>query len=83
MTCVGKTFYVGGYFLNISEEEPASHVAMWDGKEWSEVGKKGLDNDVLSLANDGTNVYAAGSFFQIWRRRGDERDCEMGRHKVV
>jgi hypothetical protein len=53
--------YAGGYFTTAGKT-PANHIACWDGKEWSPLGK-GLDAFVRDLALDSRgNLYAGGAF---------------------
>jgi hypothetical protein len=53
--------YAGGYFTTAGKA-PANHIARWDGKEWSPLGK-GLDASVRDLAVDSRgNLYAGGTF---------------------
>ncbi|HYG22818.1 MAG TPA: hypothetical protein VEH04_08555 [Verrucomicrobiae bacterium] len=65
-----NALYAGGRFASAGEVA-VNGVARWDGTRWSPVGS-GVTNDtgptfVNSLATDGENLYAAGSF----NRAGD------------
>ncbi|HSH17428.1 MAG TPA: hypothetical protein VLD18_15420, partial [Verrucomicrobiae bacterium] len=52
--------YIGGNF-DVVGNIRASHIAKWDGSEWSEL-RGGLDWDVWSLAVSGTDLYVGGDF---------------------
>lgn len=57
----GGKLYAGGIFVSNGDDE-IKHMAVWDGKEWSEVGNGGLSGTVHSLSTDGKNIFAAGDF---------------------
>ena len=65
----GSNLYVGGTFTEI-DGQPASHIARWDGSQWSSVGPgvgAGFGGAVRSFAvqqgDGGSVLYVAGSFF--------------------
>jgi hypothetical protein len=60
MVWMNGKLYAGGVF-NEYEDDACAHVAVYDGKAWSEVGG-GLSGTVQCLASDGKNLYAAGGF---------------------
>jgi len=63
--------YVGGSFT-VAGNVWVGGIASWDGSQWSPLGTAGRLNGILNsatllssitaLANDGTNLYAAGNF---------------------
>jgi trimeric autotransporter adhesin len=57
----GNNVYIGGNFKNAGGVS-VSHIAKWDGQNWSSLGT-GTDQPVKALAVDGNgNVYAGGNF---------------------
>lgn len=56
----GEKIYAGGYFT-IAGGVPAQHVALWTGKQWTELAE-GVNGEVVSLAADEANLYAGGYF---------------------
>src|SRR5437867_850195 len=64
----GNDVYVGGFF-SMAGAANATNIARWDGVDWHQVGP-GLGRAegslllayVYSLATDGTDIYAGGSF---------------------
>src|SRR5918999_842194 len=64
----GSNVYVGGSFV-MAGNANATNVARWDGADWHQIGA-GLGTAdglllvsyVYSLATDGANLYAGGSF---------------------
>jgi hypothetical protein len=70
LTAVGTNVYVGTDARNVAGIAPADHVARWNGSAWSAVGSNTAGTDgwfpesafIYGMANDGTNVYATGSF---------------------
>jgi len=73
----GSDLYVGGNFTNVNDNgniiSAADYIAKWDGAHWSALGNDGSDgtgdgvlNDVvLTIAIDGTDIYAGGWFKDI------------------
>lgn len=61
----GNTLFVGGSFSVATNSGPAaeaaSHIAQWDGINWSALGG-GMNGTVTALAMSGANLYAGGSF---------------------
>ena len=55
--------FVGGSF-SAAGNTNASRIAMWNGTNWLKLAK-GINNDVLSLTTDNTNLYAGGYFTYI------------------
>jgi trimeric autotransporter adhesin len=70
LTAVGTNVYVGTDATNVAGIAQADHVARWNGSVWSAVGSNAAGADgwfpgpatINGLANDGTNLYATGSF---------------------
>lgn len=52
--------YIGGNFTIVGNVI-ASHIAKWNGTNWSALGS-GLDGKVYALALSGNNLYAGGAF---------------------
>ncbi|MBK8900651.1 MAG: hypothetical protein IPM53_05695 [Anaerolineaceae bacterium] len=70
----GTDVYVGGSFSNVNNNGTvlgtADYLAKWNGANWSALGSNGagdgaLNNTVLALASDGTNLYAGGHFTNV------------------
>ncbi len=71
----GGNLYVGGYFAWIYDGSMASvsgaaHIARWDGAHWSALGSNGaggssLNAAVYSIAINGTDIYAGGTFTNV------------------
>lgn len=61
----GEDVYVAGTFITVGAK-PISHIAKWDGSEWSSIGKIPLSPTpiVRDLLIDGDNIYITG-FFSI------------------
>jgi hypothetical protein len=66
--------YAGGYFTNVNNGgtvlTAADHVAKWDGSNWSALGSDGagngsLNNTVLVLAKNGTDLLVGGQFSNV------------------
>ncbi len=57
--------YVGGFFAQAGGKI-VNLIASWDGANWNAIGSSGrlngLNPSILALANDGTNLYAGGTF---------------------
>jgi hypothetical protein len=65
MTVLGTNLYVAGLFANAGGIA-ASHIAKWDGNNWSAVGGGVVGNGTISsLTTLGNNLYAGGSFTNI------------------
>jgi hypothetical protein len=70
LTAIGTDVYVGTDATDVAGIAQADHVARWSGLAWSAVGSNTAGTDgwfpasasIYGLANDGTNVYATGSF---------------------
>ncbi|OAS14275.1 S-layer homology domain-containing protein [Paenibacillus oryzisoli] len=60
MAVSGTDLYVGGSFTTAGGT-PASHIAKWDGSQWSSLGT-GLNSYVFAIAASGADVYAGGIF---------------------
>jgi hypothetical protein len=58
-TSSGDLQYAGGNFTHPSGYR---YVAKWNGSSWTELGSLNANGDILALAVQGSNVYAAGSF---------------------
>lgn len=56
----GNNLYVGGRFTTAGGIS-ASHIAKWDGSNWSAVGG-GMNDSVTCLLVVGNNLYAGGTF---------------------
>jgi hypothetical protein len=54
------SLYAGGHFANAGGN-PASHIAQWDGSNWTNVGS-GLNGDVHCLTVYNGSLYAGGTF---------------------
>lgn len=61
----GNDLFAGGSFTVATNNGPAavtaSHIAQWDGSNWSALGG-GMNNTVSALAMSGANLYAGGAF---------------------
>jgi hypothetical protein len=55
---------VGGRFTDASNISVADYLAVWDGT-WSAIGTSALNNQVLTLASSGTNLYVGGWFTNV------------------
>jgi hypothetical protein len=70
LTALGTDVYVGTDATDVAGIAQADHVARWNGTAWSAVGSNTAGTDgwfpesafINGMANDGTNVYATGSF---------------------
>lgn len=69
-SAAGETLYVGGEFKNAGDVE-ASHIARWDGVQWSGVGEgldEGENSTVFALVvyddGNGPALYAVGTFYR-------------------
>jgi hypothetical protein len=70
LTAVGTDVYVGTDAQDVAGIAQADHVARWNGSAWSAVGANTAGTGgwfpassfIYGLANDGTHVYATGSF---------------------
>ena len=70
LTAVGTDVYVGTDAVDVAGIPQADHVARWNGSAWSATGANAAGTDgwfptsafVYGMTNDGTNVYATGSF---------------------
>ncbi|MCW2989088.1 MAG: hypothetical protein JWM24_2026 [Solirubrobacterales bacterium] len=70
LTAVGTNVYIGTDATDVAGIAQADHVARWNGSAWSAVGANAAGTDgwfpssafIYGMANDGTNVYATGSF---------------------
>ncbi len=64
----GGKLYVSGAFT-IAGGVWVNQIASWDGTQWSGLGiygrQNGVQNSVSSLATEGTNIYAGGSFTYV------------------
>jgi hypothetical protein len=62
MAVMGGNLYVAGAFTNAGGST-VSHIAMWDGNNWWDVGGGVVGKgSVLALTTIGNNLYAAGTF---------------------
>jgi hypothetical protein len=69
LTAIGPNVYVGSTAIGIGGINQADHVARWNGS-WNAVGANTAADDgwfplsasIYGLTNDGTNIYATGSF---------------------
>jgi hypothetical protein len=70
LTAVGTNVYVGTDASDVAGIARADHVVRWSGSAWSAVGSNTAGSDgwfpasafINGMANDGSNVYATGSF---------------------
>ncbi len=60
MVVYGTNIIICGNFTEINGQ-PFNYIAGWDGEKWFSVGG-GVDGQVNTLATDGLNLYAGGSF---------------------
>jgi hypothetical protein len=59
--------YVGGYF-NIAGNQPASHIARWNGSGWSALSagaNNGVSGTIRAIATSGNIVYVGGTFATV------------------
>ncbi|WP_171634137.1 S-layer homology domain-containing protein [Paenibacillus plantarum] len=56
----GTDVYAGGNFTTAGGN-PATHIAKWNGSQWSNLGT-GLNSFVFAVAASGSDVYAGGIF---------------------
>jgi hypothetical protein len=69
----GSDLFVGGHFGDVSsgtQNISAGNIACWSttGNSWSLLGtptQNGLNNDVVALAVNGSDLYVGGSFFTV------------------
>ena len=65
----GTDLYVGGTFINAANLAAADYIAKWDGTNWSALGGAGgngsLNQSVLSIVVQGTDVFAGGWFQNV------------------
>lgn len=70
LTAVGTDVYVGTDAQDVAGIAKADHVVRWNGSAWSAVGSNTAGSDgwfpasafIYGMANDGTSIYATGSF---------------------
>ncbi len=67
----GANVYIGGDFTDLANLPAADYVAKWDGANWSALGSDSLGDGSLrgtvnALAMIGTDLYAGGSFGQVY-----------------
>jgi hypothetical protein len=58
----GGRVVVGGDFTRVGADQPASHVALWDGRGWRPLGS-GVDGEVRALAFDEDGSLLVGGRF--------------------
>ncbi len=56
-----SNIYVGGYFTAVGGLS-ASHIARWNGRNWSPLGSGIAGGAVFAVAASGSNVYVGGAF---------------------
>jgi len=70
LAVIGTDLYAGGQFINAQNIQIADYIARWDssGSSWYALATGGiasLNDWVLTLATDGTVLYAGGSFYNV------------------
>jgi hypothetical protein len=75
LAAIGSDVYVGGAFSNINDNgtvlNTADYIAKWNGSNWSSLSHNGandgaLNSSVKALVVSGTNLYAGGSFNNVY-----------------
>lgn len=60
----GNKMYIAGEFTGVNGVANTSHIAAWDGANWSALGN-GFNGTVHSLGYDSTYIYAGGNFTDV------------------
>jgi len=67
---VGNKLYVGGRFER-ANRKLANNIAVWDGTDWSTLGK-GVDGEVKDICAVGNDIYVCGDFSYVNKGKSDE-----------